>query len=217
LVLEKGMEDEFIEEDAAYWEMLANSWLLAREFDRALAPLQTGAEISEKGDLYARLGQLHLEREQWADAAKALKSAIDKGDLRDEATTHLLLAISYYHQKQYQNSTRHLKTARLSETEAIRNSANQWLILVGRDAEALREAQAEAAQFEEAPQGETAPQPEQAAQPEEAPQDETAPQPEQAAQPEEAPQDETAPQPEQAAQPEEAPPADQVSQVQLEP
>jgi tetratricopeptide (TPR) repeat protein len=199
LVLEKGMEDEFIEEDAAYWEMLANSWLLAREFDRAWVPLQTGAEVSEKGDLYARLGQLHLEREQWADAAKALKSAIDKGDLRDEATTHLLLAISYYHQKQYQNSTRHLKTARLSETEAIRNSANQWLILVGRDAEALREAQAEAAQFEEAPQGETAPQPEQAAQPEEAP------------------QDETAPQPEQAAQPEEAPPAEQVSQVQPEP
>ena len=200
LVLEKGMEDEFIEEDAAYWEMLANSWLLAREFDRALTPLQTGAEISEKGDLYARLGQLHLEREQWADASKALTSAITKGDLRDEATTHLLLAISYYHQEQYQNSTRHLRTARLSETEAVRNSASQWLMLVDRDAEALREAQAEAALPTE-----------------EAPQEEAAPQPEQAAQPEEAPQDEKAPQPEQAAQPEEAPPAEQVSQVEPEP
>ncbi len=166
LVLEKARGDEFIEEDAAYWEMLANSWLLAREFDRSLEPLRTGAEISEKGDLFARLGQLYLEREQWKDAAEALKSAIEKGDLQDEGTTHLLLAISFYHQKQYQNAIRNLKAARRSETEAVRKSANQWLLLVDRDAQALREAQ----QAEEALQDESAPQAERAAQPEEAPQ-----------------------------------------------
>jgi tetratricopeptide (TPR) repeat protein len=163
LVLEKAREDGFVDEDAAYWEMLANSWLLAREFDRSLEPLRTGAEISEKGDLYARLGQLYLEREQWKDAAKALESAIEKGDLHDEATTHLLLAISLYHQKKYQSSIKHLKTARKSETEAVSNSASQWLVLVDRDAQAQRDAQAE-----EAPQAERAPQPERNIQPEEA-------------------------------------------------
>jgi len=177
LVLEKASEDEFIEENAAYWEMLANSWLLAREMDRAFEPLQTGAKISEKGNLYARLGQLFLEREEWAKAADALKSAIEKGDLNDEATTHLLLAISFYHQKQYRNATRHLQVARSGETESIRNSANQWLVLVDRDAEALQEAQAEkasqaeeASRAEEAPQAEQALKPQKVAQPEEAPQ-----------------------------------------------
>jgi len=159
-VLEKAREDGFVEEDADYWEMLANSWLLAREFDRSLGPLQTGAEISEKGDLYARLGQLYLEREQWKDASEALKSAIEKGGLQDEGTTHLLLAISFYHQKQYQNAIRNLKTARRTETEAVRKSANQWLLLVNRDAQALREAQ----QAEEALQDEPAAQPEEAPQ-----------------------------------------------------
>ena len=109
------------------------------------------------------MGQLYLEREQWKDAANALESAIGKGDLHDEATTHLLLAISLYHQKKYQSSIRHLKTARKSETEAVSNSASQWLILVDRDAQAQREAQAEGA-----PQAESAPQPERATQPEEA-------------------------------------------------
>jgi tetratricopeptide (TPR) repeat protein len=171
LVLEKARKDGFIDDDATYWEMLANSWLLARELDRALEPLQTGAEASEKGDLYARLGQLYLEREQWKDASEALNSAIEKGGLHDESTTHLLLAISHYHQKQYQTSTRHLKVARQSEIETIRNSANQWLMLVDRDAQALQDAQ-----FEEEPpaekalEEEPAPQPDQAAQPEEAPQ-----------------------------------------------
>jgi tetratricopeptide (TPR) repeat protein len=169
LVLEKAKEDGFVEEDADYWEMLANSWLRAREIDRALEPLQTGAEVSEKGDLYARLGQLYLEREQWKDASEALKSAIEKGDLHDEATTHLLLAISFYHQKQYQNAIKHLKAARRSETETIRKSANQWLLLVDREAQALREAQfEEAPQAEEVPQDEPAPQADRAAQPDEA-------------------------------------------------
>jgi tetratricopeptide (TPR) repeat protein len=170
LVLEKAHEDGFVKEDATYWEMVANSWLLAREFDRALEPLQTGAEVSEKGDLYARLGQLYLEREQWKDAAEALRNAIDKGGLNDKSTTHLLLAISLYHQKQYQGSIRNLKVARLSETETIRKSANQWLLLVDRDAQALREMQLEAApQAEEAPSTEPVPQPEQASQPADAP------------------------------------------------
>ena len=173
LVLEKASEDGFVEEDATYWEMLANSWLLAREFDRALEPLRTGAAISEKGDLYARLGQLYLEREQWKDAAEALRNAIDKGELNDESTTHLLLAISLYHQKQYQGSIRHLKVARQSKTETVSKSANQWLLLVNRDAQIQRDAQLEAAppaEAEEALEDEPAPQPEQASQPEDAPQ-----------------------------------------------
>jgi len=172
-VLEKAREDGFVEEDAAYWEMLANSWLLARELDRALEPLKTGAEISEEGNLYARLGQLYLEREQWKEASEALKSAIEKGGLQDESTTHLLLAISLYHQKRYQESIRNLRVARQSETETVRKSANQWLLLVDRDAQALRDAQ-----FEEAPPAEA----------EEAMEEDPAPQPEQAAEPENAPQ-----------------------------
>jgi tetratricopeptide (TPR) repeat protein len=149
LVLEKAKEDGFITDDASYWEMLANSWLLAREFDRALGPLQTGAELSEKGNLYARLGQLYLEREQWPEASEALKKAIDKGDLSDEGTTHLLLAITYYHQKQFSNSIRNLKAARSSKTETVRKSASQWLLLVERDAQTQREAQSERARRDE--------------------------------------------------------------------
>ena len=177
LVLEKANEDEFIDVDAAYWEMLANSWLLARETDRAWVPLRTGAEVSEKGTLYARLGQLHLEREQWADAATALKKAIAKGELQDEPTTHLLLAIALYNQEQYQNAIKHLRIARLSENETISKSANQWIILVDRDAQALRDAQAEviaqaeqAARAEETARAEEAAPTEEAASPEEAPQ-----------------------------------------------
>jgi len=168
-VLEKAGKDGFVKQDATYWEMLANSWLLARELDRAIEPLHTGAELSDKGDLYARLGQLYLEREQWVDAAKALRSAIEKGNLHDEPTTHLLLAISLYHQKQYQNSIRHLRVAGRSDSESIRDSANQWILLVERDAGAVDEAGGQKeTDTGETHEGEAAPQPGQTAQREEA-------------------------------------------------
>jgi len=90
------------------------------------------------------LGQLYLEREQWADACAALNKAFEKGDLHDEPTTHLLAAICSYQQKQYQSAIRHLRIARESETETTRNSANQWMMLVERDAQALVDEQGEA-------------------------------------------------------------------------
>jgi tetratricopeptide (TPR) repeat protein len=143
LVLEKAAADESVEKTPAYWEMLANSWLLARETERAFEPLRTGAEVSEGGSLYARLGQLFIEREEWANASKALEKAIAKGDLHDEHTTHLLLAISLYHQKKYSAAKKQLRIARNSETESLRNSARQWMLMVDREVQALADAQGE--------------------------------------------------------------------------
>jgi tetratricopeptide (TPR) repeat protein len=178
LVLEKAREDGYIETDALYWEMLANSWMLARETDRAIPALQKGAEISDKGSLFARLGQVYIEREQWPEATEALLNAIQKGGLADEATTHLLLAIAYYQQEQYSNAARNLQAARLSENESVRNAASQWLLLVDRDAQALQEARSE-----------SSPKPEDSGDDEKAPQDEApTPQTGQAVQPEVAPQ-----------------------------
>jgi tetratricopeptide (TPR) repeat protein len=143
VVLEKAGADDLVEKTPTYWEMLANSWLLAREAERAFEPLRTGAEVSEEGSLYARLGQLYIEREEWANASAALEKAIAKGDLHDEHTTHLLLAISYHHQQKYSAARKHLRLARNSETETLRNSANQWLLMVDREVQALADAQSE--------------------------------------------------------------------------
>ncbi|MBW2716786.1 MAG: hypothetical protein JRD03_11945 [Deltaproteobacteria bacterium] len=143
VVLEKAGADELVDKTPAYWEMLANSWLLARESDRAFEPLRTGAEVSDGGSLYARLGQLFIEREEWANASEALEKAIAKGDLHDEHTTHLLLAISLYHQKKYSAARKQLRFARNSEMETLRSSANQWMLMVDREVQALEDARSE--------------------------------------------------------------------------
>jgi len=131
LVLEEGIEKEIIDGDDSAWEMLANSWLLAREYDRAVAPLRKAAELSPEGDLYSRLGAVLVEREQWGDASEALVEALEKGELNNPGSTNLLLGISFYHQKQTSRARRHF-TAALSD-EKTSKSAKQWLDLLARE------------------------------------------------------------------------------------
>jgi tetratricopeptide (TPR) repeat protein len=142
-VLAKGFEDEIVEKDVQSYEMLANSWLHAKEYDAALEPLERGAELSDSGVLYQRLGAVHLERERWAKASSALEKAIKKGDLATPGTARLLAGISYYHQGKYDSAKKQLRKAR--DIEKTRDTAIQWMQLIDRDIEKARRAAEEAA------------------------------------------------------------------------
>jgi Tfp pilus assembly protein PilF len=95
-VLEKGIDAGILESNERSLTLLADSWMRAREYARAVAPLQKAAELSKKGDLFVRVSQIHLEREDWAKAAAALNAALDKGDLTDTGNAYLLLGISSF-------------------------------------------------------------------------------------------------------------------------
>ena len=131
LVLEDAFAKEFLDEDADAWEMLANSWLLAREYERSLDPLRTAAELSTEGNLYVRLGAVLVEREKWGEAADALAQGIEKGELENKGSANLLLGISYYHQKQSARARKHFNAAISDETTS--KPATQWLELIRRE------------------------------------------------------------------------------------
>jgi tetratricopeptide (TPR) repeat protein len=111
--------------------MLANSWLLAQELERALEPLTKAAELAESGDGYVRLGQVHLEREEWDQASAALAKGIEKGDLDDPGGVNLLLGIAFYHQKQLERARKYFGAAR--STESSQEAANRWLNLMNQE------------------------------------------------------------------------------------
>ena len=135
LVLKKGIEEEVVDPDEEGWEMLANSWLLAREYDRAIEPLRTAADLSAEGNLYARLGAVMLEREQWKEASAALGQAVEKGELSSRGITNLLLGISFYHQGKFAQASKHFSAA-LSDDNSSK-PAGQWLELIRREQDEL--------------------------------------------------------------------------------
>jgi tetratricopeptide (TPR) repeat protein len=98
-VMKFGLEKRFMEEDSELYELLSNSWIMAREYDEAVDPLVRAAELAQGGRIYQRLAEVHIQQERWQEAAEALELAINKGELPRPGQTTLLMGIVLYSQK----------------------------------------------------------------------------------------------------------------------
>jgi tetratricopeptide (TPR) repeat protein len=131
VVMQKGLADGTIENDSDNWRLLGDSWLAAREYEKALEPLHNAAELSDDGDLYVRLGQVYVQREEWGKAIETLGQALGKGSLKDVGNAHLLIGIANYNQKKIGAARTSFAKAR--DSEKTKDSANRWLKHIERE------------------------------------------------------------------------------------
>ena len=124
-VLETGLENGIVEPSVGNYELLAQSWIAAREYDKSLVPLRKAAELSENGNLNVRLGQVHLQREEWGEAVAQLQEAIRKGDLKEPGNAHLLLGIALYNEQQIARAR--ASFARARKHDETKTAADNWL------------------------------------------------------------------------------------------
>jgi tetratricopeptide (TPR) repeat protein len=124
-ILEQAIEKKAVKLDDKLYEKLANCWIAAGEYDKAIGPLQRSAELSSSGDTFVRLGELQVQREDWSAAQAALQRAIDKGQLRDPANAQLLMGIAQYSQKNYKEARPFLERA--AQSSKYRQTATQYL------------------------------------------------------------------------------------------
>ena len=133
VVLEGAIDEEIVEGNADAYELLGNSWLSAKEYDRALPPLQRAAELSETGDLYARIGRVYIQQENWSEATGVLEQAVEKGNLDDEGNTQLLLGVSLYNEGKLRSARSQFRKA--LDFENSQQYAEQWIKVVNRELE----------------------------------------------------------------------------------
>lgn len=131
LVLRQGLDGGLIQSDTEAWELLSNSWIAAREFDKAVEPLEQAARLAAGGDLYVRLAQVHIQREKWSEAVDALGRAFDKGGLENPGDAQLLMGIALYSQKRPGKARTWFARAR--QHEASRGEADTWIRYIDRE------------------------------------------------------------------------------------
>lgn len=124
-VLEKAIADKVVTLDDKLYEKLANCWIAAGEFDKSTAPLQRSAELSANGDAFVRLGEVHVQREDWSAAVTALQRAIEKGQLRDPGNAQLLMGIAYFSEKKFADARPYFERAQ--RVEKHRQIATSYL------------------------------------------------------------------------------------------
>ena len=156
-VIEKAIARGRIPNTVKNQELLANTWLHARERDKATAPLERAADMAGDGNIWVRLGQIHLAQERWGQARAAFGKALQKGGLRDTGNVHLMLGISHASESRWKDARQAFSAAKKYDKTA--KSATQWLghieeeLTLDEYEESLKKA---AAKKDETPTGEPA-------------------------------------------------------------
>lgn len=139
-VLQKGLEANQIESNRDAWQLLGNSWLAAREYERAIPPLERAAALADDGELWLRLGQVHLLRREWSEVVEAVHKALDKGLNQGGPNTaghaYVLIGIAQYELEQLDPARSSF--ARALDWDKTREMAERWLKHVERAVERKR-------------------------------------------------------------------------------
>ena len=82
------------------------------------------AKLSESGELYAQLGQMYLNMEQWEQAITSSQQALEKGGLRNEGMAHLVMGMAKFNLGEFNQALNDL--AKAQTFEGSRSIATQW-------------------------------------------------------------------------------------------
>jgi tetratricopeptide (TPR) repeat protein len=124
-LLEEGMASGKIRKDADSLRMLATAWFQARELTKAAPVMSEAAALATDGELYARLAQIYVEREQFNEAIKAGQKALDKGKLKSPGQVYLLMGVAQH--RLGNNERARSLFARAAEQPSTKSSAQGWL------------------------------------------------------------------------------------------
>jgi len=122
-VLEKGFQDGVVEETEENLQRLVQLYMLANEFELALVPAVKAAEMGETGASYDQLGYIYYMMHDYANAAAAMRQALDRGGLENTGDAQLFLARALVELDQFDEAT----TAARAALELGENSATSFL------------------------------------------------------------------------------------------
>ena len=97
-----------------------------------------------RSDLYVRLGQVLVQREDWSAAAEELAKALDKGGLEDEGKAKLLRAIALYNDGRVDEARSWFERA--AEHPSTREAGTGWIAHIERETASSASADPESAQ-----------------------------------------------------------------------
>lgn len=139
-VLREGFDQEKVETSTRNLRLLADAYVLAKEYDRAIETLKLAAGPDAEIDL--RLAQLYMETGQWLAAAETARTALKKGGLAREDVAHIVAGLSLFELKRLDEAK--AAFVRAAADERSRKMAEQWQGFIQREQDRLAALEAQA-------------------------------------------------------------------------
>ena len=124
-VMDKGLKDKSIDGKSKNWEIAGSAWRQAQEVEKSIPAMETAASKSDTGELYARLGSIYLDGDQFKKAITAINKGLSKGGVKRPDNARLVLGMAYFNTKQYDKAREAFKAAGRDERSA--KYADQWI------------------------------------------------------------------------------------------
>ena len=136
-VIEKGFDDELVDDKSKNYELAGSAWAQAREVAKSIPMMEKAAAKSDEGELYVRLGNVYLDGDQFAKAADSVSKGLKKGGVKRPDQARLVLGMAYFNLGEYNKARKSFRDA--GKDERSEKYAKQWISYVTSEEERQRE------------------------------------------------------------------------------
>jgi|TARA_B100001093_G_scaffold206180_1_gene198147 tetratricopeptide (TPR) repeat protein len=108
-------------------KLLADSWRMAQEIDKAIPVLQKAAALSKDGKSYVLLGNLYLAEDKLQQAVDSIKKGLKKGKIDKLSQVHLTLGQAYFELQKFEDAKKEFRIAARDKDKKVKSTANNWI------------------------------------------------------------------------------------------
>ena len=130
-LLSEKMDEGIVPESARNYRLLSQAWMLSQEDRKAIPALQKAASLSDDGELDIRLGNTYLNLAEYGECAKAVRTGLRKGGLKNPDNAQISLGMCLYNLREYGDAIDAFRSA--AKADKSRRIANQWIQVIEAD------------------------------------------------------------------------------------
>ena len=108
-------------------KLLADSWRMAQEVDKAIPILEKSAKMSKDGESYVILGNLYLSEDRVDEAVDAIKKGLEKGKIKNMSQVYLTLGQAYFELQEFDEAKKNFRIAARDKKKSVKTQANNWI------------------------------------------------------------------------------------------
>ena len=108
-------------------KLLADSWRMAQEIDKAIPILEKAAKLSKDGKSFVLLGNLYLAEDKLDKAVDSIKKGLKKGKIDKISQVHLTLGQAYFELQKFDDAKKEFRIAARDKDKKVKTTANNWI------------------------------------------------------------------------------------------
>ncbi len=135
-VMDRGLNDGSIESKSKNWEIMGSAYRQSQVVKKAIPAMEKAASQSDTGELYARLGNIYLDGDQYKKAIDSINKGLKRGGVKRPDQARLVLGMAYFNDKQYTRAREAFQAAGRDERSS--KYARQWIAYLDSELERQR-------------------------------------------------------------------------------